>query len=137
MAESGTSKNIGGSTAIQQLIGDITMLIRQEIELAKMELGEKVKLAGIGAGMLIAAAVAGVITLGCLTALAALLLSLVIPTWTALLAVAVLWGATTAILALFGKRSVEDAGPFVPERTIANLKEDAGWSRRRAKRSRT
>ena len=125
------------AASLQQLAGDIATLIRHEIELAKAELGEKLKTAGVGAGMLSASAIGGLITLACLTALVAVLLTLVLPAWVAVLIVTVVWAAATAALALAGKKKVQDAGPFVPEQTIANVKEDMEWARRRAKQSRT
>lgn len=125
------------AASIKELAGDLGTLIRHEVELAKAELGEKLRSAGVGAGMLSASAVSGLITLTCLTALVAVALSLLLPAWLAVLIVTLLWGATTAVLALIGKRKVQDASPFVPEQTIANVKEDMEWARRRAKQSRT
>lgn len=118
---------------VQQVVADVTTLIRHEIELAKTELGGKIKAAGIGAGMLSASAVSGLITLACLTAVGALLLALVLPAWIAVLIVTILWAVVTAALAIVGKRKVENAAPFVPEQTIENIKEDLAWARRRAK----
>lgn len=123
--------------SIQELVGDITTIVRQEVELAKTELNQKLKSAGVGAGMLSVSAVTGLFTLACLTALAVALLSLLVQPWIAILVVTVLWGAATATLALIGKKKVKDATPFVPEQTIANVKEDVEWARQRAKRSRT
>ncbi len=125
------------AASLKELAGDLATLIRHEVDLAKAELGEKLKSAGVGAGMLSASAVSGLITLTCLTALVAVALSLLLPAWLAVLIVTLLWGATTAVLALIGKRKVQDASPFVPEQTIANVKEDMEWARRRAKQSRT
>ncbi|MBV9719339.1 MAG: phage holin family protein [Candidatus Eremiobacteraeota bacterium] len=134
MATNGADDKTGEPTSpLQQLAADITTLIRHEVELAKAELGEKIKSAGIGAGMLSASAITGLLTVGCLTALVALLLSLVIPGWAAVLAITVLWGAVTAVLAMLGKKKVENAAPFVPEQTIENVKEDLEWARQRAK----
>ena len=125
------------SQPLPQLVADLAVLVRHEFELAKQELGEKVKAAGLGAGMLSGAALTGFMTLACLTALLAILLSIVMPSWAAVLIVTVVWGAATAALAVMGKKNVEAASPFIPERTIADLKEDVAWARRRSKRSRT
>lgn len=124
------------TSSVQQLLSDLTTLVRQEVELAKTELAEKVKAAAVGAGMLSASALTGFMTLACLTALVAVLLALVVPAWAAVLAITVVWGALTAALVLLGKKKVADATPFVPEQTIANVKEDLEWARRRAKESR-
>lgn len=133
MSAKATTDATESPNAIQQLASDVTTLIQHEIELAKAELAEKVKSAGIGAGMLSASAVAGLLTLVSLTAFVAVLLALVIPPWAAVLAVTVLWGVVTVVLALLGKGKVDAAGPFLPERTIENLKKDMAQARRRVK----
>ncbi len=124
-------------SSLSQLASDIVTLVRHELELAKTELSEKIKSAGIGAGMLSASAVTALLTLGSLTAFLMVVLWLVMPLWAAVLLVTLLWGGITAALALLGKRKVEDAAPFVPEQTIENVKEDVSWARRRAKQSET
>ena len=123
--------------SLGQLASDIATLVRREVELAKAEMMEKAKSAGIGAGMLSASAVTGLLTLGSLTALFIVALSLVLPPWAAVLIVTVLWGTATATLALLGKRKVADAGPFVPEQTIENVKEDMAFARRGVKSPQT
>ncbi len=105
------------------------MLVRSELELARQELAEKAKSAGVGAGMLSGSALTGVITLGSLTALLVLAISLVAAPWLAALIVTIMWAAVTAILALAGKRKIQNAGPFLPEQTIENVKEDFQWAR--------
>jgi len=110
--------------------------VRQEIQLARDEMAEKVKSAGVGAGMLSASALTGLFTLACASALVIVALALVLPLWAAVLVVTALWGGATATLAMLGKRKVEDAGPFVPEQTIAHVKEDLASARRDVKRRR-
>lgn len=121
---------------IQQVVREVTTEIRHEIDVAKNELSDKLKAATVGAGMMSASAVTGLLTLTCLTALVAVSLSLVIPAWAAVLAVTVLWGIVTACLALFGKKKVDEATPFIPEQAIEDVKHDVARVRRRARRSR-
>ncbi len=97
--------------------------------LARQEIAEKVKSAGVGAGMLSGSAITGLLTLGSLTALMILALSLVVAPWLAALIVTVLWAVVTAVLALSGKKKIQDAGPFIPEETIKNVKEDVEWAK--------
>lgn len=118
---------------VGRLAADIATLIREELDLAKREMTAKAKSAGVGAGILSASAVTGVLALGSLTALLVVVLSLAMPLWLAMLLVTGFWGAVTAILALLGKRKIEAAAPFLPEQTIANVKEDIAWARRDAK----
>ena len=117
------------SGSLQQLAADVVTLVRHELELAKTELAEKAKSAGLGAGMLSASAFAAVMTLGCLTVLLIVALALAIPLWAAVLCATAVWACAAAVLALLGKRKVEDAVPFVPEQTIENIKEDVEWAR--------
>lgn len=118
----------GLSASIRQLSEDLGLLVRKELESARDELAEKAKSAGAGAGMLSGSAVSGLLTLGSLTALLILALALVIPAWAAALTVTVLWAAVTGILAMAGKKKIQEAAPFVPEQTIANVKEDVQWA---------
>jgi len=122
--------------AIKRLTEDIGILVRKELEFARDELAEKIKSAGVGAGMLSGSAIAGLMTLGSLTALLILALSLAVAPWLAALIVTVVWAAITAGLALAGKKKIADAGPFMPEQTIQNVKEDVRWLQSGAKSSR-
>jgi uncharacterized membrane protein YqjE len=120
------------ATSVAQFASDLALLVRKELESARAELTEKAKSAGIGAGMLSASAVCAFFTLGSLTALVMIALAFVVPLWASALIVTILWGAVAAILALVGKKKVEDASPFVPEQTIADVKEDVQWARQGA-----
>jgi uncharacterized membrane protein YqjE len=125
-----TRENEGPAAAVKQLASDITLIVRQEIEAARDEMTGKVKAAGVGAGMLSGSAIAALFTLASLTALVMVALARAVPLWASMLIVTVLWGLATAVLGLMGRKKVEDAAPFVPERTIANVKEDVRLARR-------
>jgi hypothetical protein len=111
-------------------------LIRQEIELAKAELGEKGKRAGIGAGMFGGAGLFGLFAFAALTAAAIGALDLLVPFWAAALIVAALYGAIAGVLALTGKNQVQSATPPVPEQTVETVKEDVAWTKQRAQAGR-
>ncbi|MBV9028233.1 MAG: phage holin family protein [Candidatus Eremiobacteraeota bacterium] len=130
------SKDSSLPASVERFAADLGVLIRSEFESARREMVEKAKAAGVGAGMLSASAVGALFTLACLTALLIAALSLALPVWLAALIVTVLWAAATAALALFGKKKVQDAGPFIPEQTIADVKEDLQWARSRVPPSR-
>lgn len=123
-------ENEGMPAAVAQFASDVMLLVRQEIDEARSEMAEKAKSAGVGAGMLSGSAIAAIFTLVALTALLTVAISFVLPLWASLLIVTALWGAAAAILGLIGKKKVEDAAPFIPEQTIANIKEDVQWARR-------
>jgi hypothetical protein len=121
----------GRSTAelVKDLARQASLLVRQEIQLAKTEVTEKGKRAGVGTAALAAAAVAGLLALGTLTAFLVLALDGVMPAWTAALVVTLAWAAVGVGLALYGRDKLREAGPPVPEKTIETLKEDMEWIR--------
>jgi hypothetical protein len=114
---------------LKQLSQETTTLVRQELELAKAEMTEKGKQAGVGAGLLGGAGVAALLALGALTACLIALLDTAMETWLAALIVTAVWGAIAAVLALRGRDRVQDAGPAVPEQTIETVKEDVQWAK--------
>jgi len=122
--------------ALKQLASDLTILARDQLEAARQEMAEKVRLIGVGAGLLSASVVALIFTAACLTAFAMVGLSVILPPWLAVLIVTVLWGAATAALAIIGRRKVKDAGPLAPEQTIENIRQDVKWAKRQKRRRR-
>lgn len=122
------------SSSLRQFASDMATLVRQELDVATSELAQKAKTAGIGAGMISASAITGMLALGSFTALLLIALSLALPLWVAAIIVTVLWTAVTGALALAGKRKVADAAPFVPEKAIQNVKQDLANARRDASR---
>jgi hypothetical protein len=118
---------------LSQQTGD---LVRQEMELAKAELRVKGKAAGMGAGMFGGAGLMGLYALGALTAAAILGLAIVLDAWLAALIVGLAYGAGAGILALTGKKKVEQASPPVPEQAIESSKEDVEWTKQRAQAGR-
>jgi MFS family permease len=105
--------------AIIKTLGDeLRSFIQQEMQLVKVELGAKVKQAGIGAGMFGAAGFMGFLAAGALTAALILGLALVVPGWAAALIVAGFYGLVAAVLALSGRKKVQSATPLAPEAAI-------------------
>ena len=107
---------------IGEVTGDLTTLMRQELELAKAEVKQEATTAGKAAGMLGAAGFAGYMTL--LFASIALWWALangMDEGWAALI-VAVIWGIAAAVLAITGKKRMSSVRPK-PERTVQTLKE--------------
>jgi uncharacterized membrane protein YqjE len=119
------------------LASDTSLLVKQEIELAKVEVSAKAKKAGKGAGMLAAAGVAGLMALFTLTLLLIVILDAFLELWLAALIVLVLWSAIAAVLALSGKKKLQEAAPPVPEQTTQTLKEDVQWAKNPTQSART
>jgi Putative Actinobacterial Holin-X, holin superfamily III len=118
---------------LKQLSQETTTLVRQELDLAKAEMAQKGKRAGLGAGMFGGAGAAALLGLGALTAAAVAALDAAMPLWLAALIVALIWLAIAGVLALTGKTKVQQATPPVPEQTQQSVKEDVEWAKTQAK----
>ncbi len=138
MATSGTGPQADASIAelVKQLSEQTSRLAKQEVELAKAELTEKGKKAGIGAGLFGAAGVLGLYALGALIAAVILLLATAVTAWLAALIVAVVLAAAAGIAALQGRSSVKQAGPPIPEQAAESVREDVQLTANRAKAGR-
>jgi uncharacterized membrane protein YqjE len=121
---------------LKQLSDQTQTLVRQELELARIELTQKGKQAGIGAGMFGAAGMLGLYALGALTAAIVLVISRAVTGWLAALITAALYGAVAGILALNGKSRVSKGIPPVPEQTVQTVREDIAVVERSAKEGR-
>jgi hypothetical protein len=118
---------------MKELSMQTSTLVRKELELARAELTEKGKQAGIGAGMFGGAGVFAVLTLGLLAATLIAALDAAMPLWLAALTVTVAYGATAGVLALVGKNKTQEAAPPVPEQAIDSTKEDVQWAKNQAR----
>jgi uncharacterized membrane protein YqjE len=112
---------------VKDLSNQVSLLARQEIELAKAEMAEKGRRAGLGLGLVAAAGVSALLALGTLTACVVLALDGAMPAWLAALIVALTWSVVAAVLASVGKQKMEQAGTPVPEQTVESVKEDIKW----------
>jgi MFS family permease len=140
MATNGTSNELREQPIgelLKQLSQETTTLVRQELELAKAEMAEKGKKAGKGAGMFGGAGVVGFLALGALTAALILALDTAMDGWLAALIVGLVYAAIAGVLALTGKKEVQQATPPVPEQTVESVKEDVQWAKTRTPSART
>lgn len=122
---------------LKELSQETTTLVRQELDLAKAEMTQKGKDAGVGAGLLGGAGITALLFLGSLTAFLILLLDGALANWLAALVVTIFWGIVAAVLALQGKNKLQEATPPAPEQTIETLKEDAAWAKTQTPSGRT
>jgi nitrogen regulatory protein PII-like uncharacterized protein len=106
-----------------RISADMSTLMRQEMQLAKAELTVEAKKAGAAAGMLAAAGVAGFFLLmfALITLWQALASWFDEDAWSALV-VTVLLAVVTGVLALMGKKKLQQVNPK-PEQTIETLQE--------------
>jgi uncharacterized membrane protein YqjE len=122
------------SELLQQASEQTATLVRQELRLAQLELQQKGKRAGIGAGAFGGAGLVAAYGVGALVATAILLLGTAIKPWLAALIVAAALLALAGVLALFGKKQVERATPPLPERAARSVQQDVDQVKARAGR---
>jgi len=116
----------------RDLTRDVSLLVRQEVELAKAEMAQKGRVAAPGLGMIGGAGVVGLMSAGSLTACLILALSIFLSEWLSALIVGAVFAAVAYLLVKQGKERVGDAGAPVPQQTIETVKEDVEWAKTRA-----
>jgi uncharacterized membrane protein YqjE len=109
---------------VRQLSEQVSTLVRDELALARVELVEKGKRAGIGVGLFGGAGMFAWYGFGALIATLILALALAMPAWLAALIVAVVLFAVAGVLALVGKKEVSQAAPPMPTEAVASTKAD-------------
>jgi hypothetical protein len=110
------------------LSSDLSTLMKQELELAKVELKQEVGQAGKGAGLLGGAGLAGWFVLLFLSVALMFLLDNWLPIEAAALINAGVWAVVCGALALIGRKELREANPQLPK-TQQTLKEDVQWAR--------
>jgi uncharacterized membrane protein YqjE len=119
---------------VQQVSQQTATLVRQEMRLAQIELQEKGKRAGIGAGMFGGAGLVALYGVGAVLAAVIMLVATAIEPWVSALIVGVVLLATAGILALLGRRQVEQATPPKPERAMESMQHDVEHVKERVRR---
>ncbi len=109
---------------VKQLSTQTSTLVRQEMRLAQVELQEKGKKAGMGAGMFGASGIVAFLGAATLIAAIVLALSTALDSWLAALIVAVVLLAVAGVAALMGKKQIEQATPPAPEQAMDSVKQD-------------
>ena len=117
---------------LRDLSQQTATLVRKELELARAELTEKGKHVGAGAGMFGGAGMLGVFAFAVVTAGFVMLLGTAIADWLAAFIVAAAYAAAAGVLAVTGKKQVEQGTPPIPEQATESVKEDVAWTKSRA-----
>ncbi|HET8820407.1 MAG TPA: phage holin family protein [Thermoleophilaceae bacterium] len=118
---------------VQDLSRQTSTLIRQEMRLAQAELTEKGRHAGKGAGMFGGAGAVALYGVGALVAAAILGLATVLEPWIAAAAVGVALLLIGGVLALTGKKELDEAGPPKPELALESVQRDVETVKARAR----
>ena len=111
----------------KSLSEDVSTLVRQELALARAEMTQKGKRAGIGLGMFGAAGVIALAAVGALTAFFILALSEAgLDGWLAALIVTVVYAAAGGAIIMSGRAAMKRRS-LTPVETVDSIKETAQW----------
>ena len=138
MERSSTTQPPGGEHSTGELVTmmseQVSVLIRDELKLAQLEMTSKGKQMALGASMFGASGMVAVYGVGCLLACAIIAIAGVVSAWLAALIVGAVLLATAGIAALVGKQRLQRATPPVPEEAVASTKADVEEIKERAHR---
>jgi hypothetical protein len=129
--ETGDERPVGD--LVQRLSQQTSTLIRQEMRLAQAELTAKGKHAGKGAGMFGGAGLVALYGVGALVAAAIIGLGTAIEPWLAAVIVGAVLLAVAGLVALAGKKQVDQATPAKPEQAIESMQLDVDTVKERAR----
>jgi uncharacterized membrane protein YqjE len=119
---------------VKTMTEQVSVLIRDELKLAQLEMANKGKHAALGAGMFGVSGVVALYGVACLLACAIIAISGVVSAWLAALIVGVALLAAAGVMALLGKGRISKATPPVPEQAVADVKADVEEIKERAHR---
>jgi membrane protein len=120
------------SDVLQDIIGNLQQIVRDEFRLAKADVEDKARRAARPASILAAGAVLGLYGLGFLLLAGVYGLSLVIAPWLAALLVGAVLAIVAAILVSSGRTRLKQIDP-VPEKTVQSMKENVQWTKEQIK----
>ena len=134
MAQQQDLNELPVSDLVQRMSQQTADLVRKELELAQVEMKEKGKRAGMGAGLFGGAGLIAAYAVGGLIATVILALATFLEPWLAALITTVLLFAIAGIAALMGKKQVDQATPPQPEQAIRSTRRDVDEVKGRARR---
>ena len=114
------------------LASEMSELVRKEVALAKLEVGQKVRHVGKNVGYLV---VGGAVAYAAMLAVIAgivMLLDKVMPNWGAAFVVGIVVGIVGWLL-ISKARAALQATDITPQQTVETLKEDAAWVKQQIK----
>ena len=125
-ARDGQSESLG--VLIGQLTEDLGALVRDEVQLAKLEIKEDATRVAKAGGMLGGAGFAGYLTILLLSLAAAWGLAEVVPIGVAFLIVGIVWAVVGAVLYAAGRARMREVD-VKPEQTIETMQENIQWAK--------
>jgi uncharacterized membrane protein YqjE len=109
---------------VKQASEQLTELVRSELRLARAELAEKGKEAGVAGGLFGGAGIVAIVAVQAAAATSIIALTLVLPAWASGLVVTALLLLLAGGLAAVGKRHASKAQPPIPRQALEGAQAD-------------
>jgi len=109
---------------VKQLSEQVSLLVREELEMARLELTRKGRFAGLGMGMYGASGLVALYAIACLLAAAIIAIAGEIRPWLAALIVGLALLVVSTVAALLGRSRMRRATPPIPEQAVEGAKAD-------------
>ena len=114
------------------LATNMSELVRKEVELAKLEVGQKAKYVGKNVAYLVVGGAVAYAAMLTVIAAIVMLLDKVMPNWGAALLVGIVVAAVGWLLVSKALAALQ-ATDMMPQQTVETLKEDAAWVKQQIK----
>jgi hypothetical protein len=121
---------------LKDLSNELTTLVHQEFSLAKVELTAKSKKLGAGAGVFGSSAIFALLGAGALVAAAIAGIAVALSVWLSALIVGAALMLLAGTLAVAGLMKASQGAPPIPEEAIQSTKEDVEWLKTQARSAR-
>lgn len=128
----GQERSVG--ELVKQMSEQVSVLVRDELKLAQLEMTRKGKEAGTGAGLMGGGGLIALYGVGCLVACAIIALSGVLAAWLSALIVGAVLLVAAAIVAQAGRSRLRKAAPPMPEQAMDSIKTDVEEVKERVRR---
>lgn len=123
-AHSPAEREASTSELVKQLSEQVSVLVRDELKMARLELTQKGKQAGIGVGLFGASGLGALYGVACLLAAVIIAIAGEVKAWLAALIVGLAVLAVSGLAALIGRGRLKRATPAVPEQAVEGTKAD-------------
>jgi len=119
---------------VKMVTEQVSVLVRDELKLAQLEMGTKAKQAGKGMGMLGGGGLVALYGVACLIACVIIAISHSLQAWLSALIVGAALLLIAAVLAVLGRSHVRKATPPMPTQAVDSVKTDVAEIRERVHR---
>ena len=133
-AQPSSSSERSTGDLVRLLSEQASVLVRDELKLAQLEMTRKGKQAGVGIGMLGGSGLVALYGAGCLLASVIIAIAGAVEAWLAALIVGAALLAVAGAAALLGKFRLQKAIPLVPQEAAGSIKTDVEEIKERARR---